>query len=83
MRNNIKPEPESALTNIISAAVILVLVGFVAWVYLIFGRFFIGLDGNLEIAVVGIGLWAVHHRLIAAADKLVGPIDRQLKKIFG
>lgn len=65
---------QEAIRQLLQAAVALVLVGATIWLYLGFGRVFVGMSGNMELAVVAIALWHLMGRFSKAADAIVGLI---------
>lgn len=70
----------SAFWNLLGVFLTLMLFGLVVWLYLAFGRVYVGLNGHMEIGVVLIALWAVKDSLRSAADAFVGAVQRVAAK---
>lgn len=69
----------NALLKLVAATLTLALFGLVAWAYINFGRPVLGIDGNLELVVVGTALWTVRDYLVKAATDVVGAVERVAK----
>lgn len=69
-----------AVRNIAVALVTLLLFGLVIWSYVILGRAYVGLSGNIELVAVAIGLWIIKDDLHGAAKSLIASVERVAKK---
>lgn len=70
----------SAFWSLLGVFLTLMLFGLVVWLYLAFGRVYVGLNGNMEIGVVLIALWAVKDSLASASNAVVGVLQRVATK---
>lgn len=63
-----------AVWSLVTASLALMLFGFVAWLYSAFGRVYVGLNGNAELILIGVALWAVRDQIVNAANSFTAAL---------
>lgn len=66
----------AAVSRFAAAALTLVAFGFIVWFYMFWGRALLGINGNMELLVVGIALWTVRGYVGSGCDELIKVIEQ-------
>lgn len=66
----------NAAWQAVTALLALLIFGGIAWLYQAFGRLYVGLNGNMEIVVIGVALYAVREQLVSVSTNVIGAVRK-------